>query len=129
MPRITIGGGASNAREGLDPDVGTSGTPSSAPPASEASEVTREEDENAPATRPGEHVQFFQGADEQRPDDSEPDEQEEGDNAGLPPAPDESGSEGPDGPVQPEQDTADLSEHRAAATTPHKAAKRSGGKG
>src|SRR6266496_495973 len=57
MPKITTHGGASNAREVLDPAVPT---PAPAPAVDgPAAELTREEDPNAPAPRPGEHVAFF----------------------------------------------------------------------
>lgn len=57
MPKITAGGGASNVREELDPAVPTVTPPSAFD--GPTVELTRDEDPNAPAPRPGEHVAFF----------------------------------------------------------------------
>ena len=66
MPKITVHGGASNAREAIDdvPAPGESTSP--------AERVRNEEDPTAPAGRPGEHAQFF--ADQQPASTSEGDE-------------------------------------------------------
>ncbi len=71
MPKITAGGGATNAREALE-TTGPSSAPAAAPDGPTV-ELTRGEDPHAPAARPGEHVTFFAEHGE-RPDDSEPGE-------------------------------------------------------
>lgn len=100
MPKITAGGGASNVREELDPAVSTV-APSSASDGPTV-ELTRAEDPNAPAPRPGEHVVFFVGehdvtanvvsdtlptdGDEQPGEDEEPEESVEEADAPAPSA-------------------------------------------
>lgn len=120
MPKITTHGGASNAREAIDPAVVTA--PSSASPSGDGPtvELTRDEDPHAPAARPGEHTPFFsESADEPAERGSD---EHEGD--GTPEGSDESvgaprGGEGPTVPTSPDG---------ASGVRPaKKAAKRTGG--
>jgi len=117
MPKITVHGGPSNAQVTPPGEE-----PSSARNDGPTVELTRDEDPNAPAVRPGEHAAFFSTA-EQREEREEREVTGDGSGEALPPSEDREREDPAIATIR----GGDTGEPRGIEPTPRKATKRAGG--